>query len=463
MAATRGRAVAGAVLTSAAMAASPTELTPAPAGAPDAPSRALLALTVAAFAVRLAFLWLEPRCEPNGDEPTWIAIGTLHMARPNKGLDPFRNGIAFYPPLYAYFFGILFRATRSLTVVLAAQSLVGALLVPAVGRLGSTLFGRRVGLIAAAVIAFYPELVWFSTHFWSETLLLALLWWAIERLVRADRRAATGAALLAGVLWGLAVLTREPPLYLAPIAAVWLAWRRPGGARRAAAFVLALALTVLPWTVRNAIVFRAFVPVSLMGGFNLWLGNSGLSHLQVDEETGRVGGGVAGDRLATRMALRAIRDRQPLWLFEKLASEMPEFWKAGSEVLDQMIGRESCGPLTTRETVRLELLLAGSYLILFALFLLGLARAPAVRGGALVLALLAGYNLMHVVTFAAPRFRLAVLPAIVVFAAAAVGAQRMPLRGRRLALLVLLALYGVLLLRPGLPELALWRWLAGHA
>ena len=29
--------------------------------------------------------------------------------------------------------------------------------------------------IAAAIAAFYPELVWFSVHFWSETLFLVLL------------------------------------------------------------------------------------------------------------------------------------------------------------------------------------------------------------------------------------------------------------------------------------------------
>ena len=44
-------------------------------------SRLLVALTLAALAARLAWLWLEPRCQPSGDEPTWIAIASLPTFR----------------------------------------------------------------------------------------------------------------------------------------------------------------------------------------------------------------------------------------------------------------------------------------------------------------------------------------------------------------------------------------------
>ncbi len=104
---------------------------------------------------------------------------------------------------------------------------------------------------AAAIAAFYPELVWFASHFWAETVFTVLLWWAMERLLAADARASTGAALASGLLWGLAILTRETVLYFLPIAALWLAWRRTGGARRAAALLALSLLVVLPWTLRN--------------------------------------------------------------------------------------------------------------------------------------------------------------------------------------------------------------------
>ena len=55
---------------------------------------------------------------------------------------------------------------------------------------------------AAAITALYPELVWFAAHFWSETLFLTLLWWAMERLIAAEARgSARAAAAAAFVGW----------------------------------------------------------------------------------------------------------------------------------------------------------------------------------------------------------------------------------------------------------------------
>ena len=125
--------------------------------------------------------------------------------------------------------GALVALFGSLTAVKVAQAIVSALLVPAVGRLGAMAIGPRAGLFAAAITAFYPELAWFSAHFWAETLFLTLFWWAFERLMAADRDGSIASAAAAGLWWGLAVLTRETVLYFAPIAALWLLWRRPRG------------------------------------------------------------------------------------------------------------------------------------------------------------------------------------------------------------------------------------------
>src|SRR6185369_12679904 len=126
-----------------------------------------------------------------------------------------------------YFIAVPWLVFKSLTAVKWAQVLVSALVVPAVGAVGMRLFSPRAGVVAAALVAFYPELVWFSVHFWSETLFLALLWWALARLFDADAVGSTGAALGAGVLWGLSILTRETALYFTPLLALWLAVRAP--------------------------------------------------------------------------------------------------------------------------------------------------------------------------------------------------------------------------------------------
>ena len=433
----------------------------------------LLLLTTAAILVRAAFLRLAPACHYAGDEPSWIALGTQELVQ----LSPLRNDLVFYPPLYPYFIALVWRATGSLQAVLWLQAAIGALLVPAVARVGSLAFGRRAGLLAAAFAAFYPDLVWFATRFWSETLFIVLLWWAIERTLAADRAGSLRTAAVAGVLWALATLTRELGLYLVPLAALWMLrpragtpagkwWSRlrPAPARSALAGTLVLVslIGIAPWTIRNAIVFRAFIPVSTMGGLNLWQGNTTLTHLQIYEVLARIEGPVAQDRYCRRMARETIAARQPAWVFEKLAEQMPEFWKAGSEVLDHLVGREACGPLTTRALVPIELVLVLPYLALLGLLVVGLARLRFGAGAAFLLLLLAAYNAAHVVAYATPRFRLPVLP-VVFLVAAALLAERAealrPLRGRRAACLVLLVLVAAALLAPGLEELASWQLL----
>src|SRR6185436_17520031 len=108
--------------------------------------------------------------------------------------------------------------TGSLAVAKWIQVLVASLLVPAVGCLSTRLMGRRAGLAAAGLAAFYPELIWLPAHFWVESLFAVLLWWSFERLLAADEEARWRTAVVAGVLWGVSILTRETLLYFLPLA-----------------------------------------------------------------------------------------------------------------------------------------------------------------------------------------------------------------------------------------------------
>ncbi len=437
----------------------------------------LAGLTLLAFAARVATLLLEPSCPPSGDEASWLALGINELGRPHRGLSPLRVPLVFYPPLYPYFIAVLHRLFGGLRSILLVQAAFGALLVPAVAGAGRIAFGRRVGLLAAAFVAFYPDFVWFSVHFWSETLFVVLLWWGIERLLRSDASGSRGAAVLAGLLFGLSTLTRELTLYLAPLGALWLVRgrllgapcaARPGGALRAGAFLLGLVLTLAPWTIRNALVFHAFIPVSTMGASNLWQGNVPLTHLEVHATLdGQTRDPVERDRLARQWAWQAIRARQPSWIVEKLQAQMPEFWKLDSEIHDQYIGRHACGKLRLATALALEALVVLPYLALVALSLVGLARLRLAAGPLLLLVLLAAYNLAHVVAYATPRFRLPLLPVVFLLAAFVLVAPRegvrAPLRKGRLILLAVLVALAALVLSANLDELVLYSLVRGGA
>jgi len=375
----------------------------------------LASLTLVALALRALWVALEPATSPQADETMWLIWGTEVLPSPEVAFSPLQMRFVFHPPAYLYFLGVPFALTGSLTAVKYLQCLVGALLVPAVGLVGRRAFGERAGLAAAFLAAVYPELVWFAAHFWAETLFTVLLWWGIERLVASDETQSPRAALAAGLAWGLAILTRETVLYFVPIAALWLAWRRPDGLKRAAFYAGSALIVVLPWTVRNYLVFDAFVPVSTAGALNLWQGNTRLSREQVYEEYWAVHGRIPKYEHARRRALEAILERQPLWIFEKLRSELPEFWAAHAQPIVH-IERGAYGPLKRPIALAAVAVVLVPYLAVLALFVLGIAWLKHSRAAVLVLSFLAFYLLLHVAAHAYPRYRLPAMPALFLIA-----------------------------------------------
>jgi 4-amino-4-deoxy-L-arabinose transferase-like glycosyltransferase len=377
--------------------------------------RGLLALTLAGLAARLLWVALEPPTFPVADETMWVSWARTLLS-PEVAFSPLRLRFVFHPPLYLYFMGVPFALFGSLAAVKYAQCLAGALLVPALGLLGRRAFGPKAGLVAAGMAALYPELVWFASHFWAETVFTVLLWWAMERLVAAEERGSAKVALASGLLWGLAVLTRETALYFLPVAAVWLAWGRAGGARRAAWLLVAAALVVVPWTVRNWLVFRTFVPVSTSGALNLWQGNTRLSRQQVYEEYWAVHGRIPKYELARRRAVEAILERQPLWILEKLRDEMPAFWAAHGQPVVHL-ERGAYGAVARPAALGAVAVVLLPYLLALALFVPGVAWLPRGRAPLLVLAFVGFYVLLHVAAHGYPRYRLPAMPAVFLVAA----------------------------------------------
>ena len=173
---------------------------------------------------------------------------------------------------------------------------------------------------------------------------------------------------------------------------------------------------MLPWTVRNWLVFDAFVPVSTAGALNLWQGNTRLSRQEVYEEYWAVRGRIPKYEHARQRALEAILERQPLWILEKLRSEMPEFWAAHAQPIVH-IERGAYGVVRRPLALAAVAVVLVPYLAVLVLFVAGLARLPAGRAPLLLLAFLVFYVLLHVAAHGYPRYRLPAMPALFLVAA----------------------------------------------
>jgi 4-amino-4-deoxy-L-arabinose transferase-like glycosyltransferase len=186
---------------------------------------------------------------------------------------------AFRPPGYTYFLGGVYALTGVKDKPEAdrvlpgriANAIVGTLVVALIGVIAAQLWGRRAALVAMAGGAVYVPLILVGGAIMSEILFAALLLGALAAAIQHRRAAHRWRwALLAGFLGGLTVLTRANALVLLlPLAfAVWDA--RPRWSWRALGPPVALGLVALvcvtPWTIRNAVVFDQFVPVSTQLG-----------------------------------------------------------------------------------------------------------------------------------------------------------------------------------------------------
>lgn len=230
-----------------------------------------------ALLLRVAYAWIAagPGTLPSSDslEYDQVAWNLATGAGFSLGEGLARHPTAFVPPVVPWLFSFVYRAVgHDYFAAVLTQCAVGALVPLLVVRLGTPLFGGRVGWIAGGLAAVHPLLVFFSAYLLTETTFCVVLLWAMIASLDWVRTPDGRQALLAGFLWGLAALTRPTalPLPLLTIAWGWipLGLMLDSRSRRKQALTLLLGVIVVvgPWTLRNAGVFRAFVPVTTGGG-----------------------------------------------------------------------------------------------------------------------------------------------------------------------------------------------------
>ena len=235
------------------------------------------------------------------------------------------------------------------------------------------------------------------------------------------RGGTTRALVAAGLAAGVCALTRPGQLFFLPLAALLLLWRAPdrqAGVRRAVLFTVLALAAIAPWTVRNAIVHRQFVPIASSGGVNFWIGN----HREA------IGDGdlAANPHLKLRNAEFRARHAglseealEPLYYREArgfIAAD-PVWW-LGLEARKLWYTFVPFGPSYRLHAPRYFWASAVSLLVLLPAAAYGLTRAPSGSRPAALLTLAASTILVGLVFFPPERFRLPVMdPALIAGAA----------------------------------------------
>jgi len=253
----------------------------APGPAPWSPRKDLLLLGgifLLALVLRLAYL-SQLRSSPLFEHPQMDARIHDEWARAIAGGDTYWEGPYFRAPLYPAVLAAVYKVFGpGYLAPRIVQSVLGALSCCLLYLLGRSLFGRAVGAVAGFAAATYWMLIYFDGELLIASLIVFLDLALLLLLVRAGQKPTLLRYGLAGILLGLSAIARPNILLFAPAVVVWILVQHRRVLPRAAGYVAGLTagclLVVLPITVRNHVVGGDAVLIASQGGVNFFIGNN---------------------------------------------------------------------------------------------------------------------------------------------------------------------------------------------
>jgi 4-amino-4-deoxy-L-arabinose transferase-like glycosyltransferase len=236
---------------------------------------ALAAVALIGLGVRIAFIVVvAPKVPALGDASAYHLLAD-HLARTGGYIRPFDNLLlhlqrptAEYPPLFPALLSLPARlGARSVEQQRIFMAFVGAGTVALVGLLGRRVASPATGLVAAALAAVYPMLFLGEATLMAESLYVALVTLVLLGAYRAFDEPKPMRFVVLGAAIGLATLTRAEGVLLGVMVTIPLGFllRNLTSRERIVRVAIALgvaAVVVTPWTIRNALRFHTFVPVS---------------------------------------------------------------------------------------------------------------------------------------------------------------------------------------------------------
>ncbi len=368
--------------------------------------------------------------------------------------EPITAGLPFFrAPLYPHFLAFAYRISGgSLAFPRILQALLGTISLWLIYRIGRRLFNRSIALLAVLLGILYPIPTYYDGELLITTVALFLDLLLILALLESDRKGAAWCWFAAGLLLGLAAITRPNILVFSPAIPVWLwaARRKRFWASVALPTLLVAAgafSVILPVTARNAREGGEPVFIAWQGGLNFYLGNhpgaDGWSATAPGIRKDWWGGYEDGIRIPA-MAMR----RQPAY------REISNYWfQRGADFMMEnpgeacrLLGRKAYLLFHGAELSNNQILsFSGRYSrvfrnlpltfgVLAPLSLAGVLLIGRGRSRGLLLLYFVTYSSTLVLFFVCSRFRMPLLPFFLLFASGALlqvakTVRRKPMKG----------------------------------
>ena len=341
-----------------------------------------------------------------------------HLFFPVKGL-----ATAFRAPGYPFFLALLYLfVPESFRFIFArlVQAGLTAVLAPLASLLSHQAgFSRKVSVLSAVGISFYPILLFYPIALASENLYILLGILSVISIHLSTKKKSWEWVILAGLLCGTAMFTRSIFSIFTLFSGMWLSRFSPFKKKAGLIFLLTAFGLCLPWSIRNSIIMRkpAFVENSV--GYNLFIGY----HPEGD------GGFVSRiailpmnilddgerERFCMQQAVEFIR-QDPIESARRIFARLVKFIGPEDREFFYFYSNNLVGAIPQPWLTLIYSLLVipwGSTLIFGTIGLWQMRDRKVIL---LVILFLLGYGLPHLFIIAEPRFHLAWVPVLIPFA-----------------------------------------------
>ena len=232
------------------------------------------------LALRLIYL-LQIQANPHFNVPTMDPLYHDVWAQNIAGGNWIGSSIFFRAPFYPYFLALVYKLFgHGYFIPRLIQHIMGSFSCILVYFLARKLYNRSVAIIASLIASTYGILIYFESELLLDSLLVFFDLILILYLLNTEDNPKSYRWLVAGMILGLSALTRPNILFCIPFIWLWiyLTFKRRIKMKTVLAygaiFLLGVILLVAPVTLRNYIVGKDLVLIASQGGINFYLGNN---------------------------------------------------------------------------------------------------------------------------------------------------------------------------------------------
>lgn len=248
-------------------------------GTMEMPVKILLSAAVIGLFARARVIWHAPghafAVDELFDTLAWNLV-TLHQFTLD-GANPAAHVGPLYPLVLAVFYAFVGHRPELVPLLHVLFDLGTAW---CIYRVATTLWGAGVGAWTAALVFLYPAYWTYDPRIRSEALLTLLISVWLRATIMCSRSPSHRRYAFMGLVAGLTILCKPVALVLALLLAGF-AWIDTDRVSQKFGLVIVYGATcaalIVPWSLRNYVVFHQIIPVSAGIGAGLWMGSDPVS------------------------------------------------------------------------------------------------------------------------------------------------------------------------------------------